>query len=149
MTPPQVPSPLIVVEDSRADWETVALLLTEAGVKRSLVHYKNGEEALAYLKELKQKDSSYLPAHVLLDLNLPGVSGLEVLNRLKTDRYLSQIPVTVLTSSSHPRDIESCYRAGANSYLIKPIEFDRFETMLRRFVEYWLDTVKLPESEVV
>jgi CheY-like chemotaxis protein len=141
-------APLVVVEDNRADWETVAMLLTEAGVTRSLVHCKTGEEALEYLKEAKMKSSLHLPVHILLDLNLPGLSGLEVLNELKRDSRLSQIPITILTSSSHPRDVESCYRAGANSYLIKPIDFDHYETMLRHFVNYWLETVKLPENEM-
>lgn len=148
-SPSRFLAPLVVVEDNRADWETISLLLTEAGVNRSLVHCTTGEEAMEYLNGAKPKGGPRLPVHILLDLNLPGVSGLEVLNELKHDARFSQIPITILTSSAHPRDVESCYRAGANSYMIKPIDFNRFEKMVRNFVEYWLDTVKLPETEFV
>ena len=136
-------APLLVVEDNSADFETISLLLREAGVKSPIVHCRTGEEAVSYAASVSEKvQSEKVPVHVLLDLNLPGMSGLEVLEELRGNGIFTVVPVTILTTSSHPRDINGCYRAGANSYLIKPVDFDHFERMLRSFVAYWFEVAE-------
>jgi CheY-like chemotaxis protein len=146
MTPVGLKAPLLVVEDNEADFEVISLLLGEAGVSSLIIHCRTGEEALRYLSELQKKlpAEQTLPAHVLLDLNLPGVSGLDVLMELRKGDRFALVPVTVLTTSSHPNDIDSCYRAGANSYLIKPVDFQRFQKMLSSFAEYWFQVAVSP-----
>ena len=133
--------PLLVVEDNHADFEIISLLLPEAGIKSPIIHFRSGEEALEYVATLREKSpmERQLPAHVLLDLNLPGVSGLDVLSELRGGDAFTLVPVTILTTSSHPRDISGCYQAGANSYMITPVDFERFEKMLRGFAAYWFD----------
>lgn len=82
---------------------------------------------------------SQRPAVILLDLNLPGTDGRQVLAQLKQDAALQEIPIVVFTTSSNPSDIEFCYRHGANGYLIKPMDLDDLQTTLRGFIDYWLD----------
>ena len=84
---------------------------------------------------------------ILLDLNLPGTDGREVLEDIKGDAELQSIPVVVLTTSSDERDIEACYQAGANSYVQKPVNLDGFIEAIRRLKDYWLEIAILPRSD--
>jgi CheY-like chemotaxis protein len=79
----------------------------------------------------------------MLDLNLPGTDGLEVLAQIKQDEQLKMIPVVVFTTSSNPKDIESCYNYGANGYMIKPIDVIKLEESIRNFINYWFKVVTL------
>jgi CheY-like chemotaxis protein len=139
--------PLFIVEDNAADFETILLLLSEAGLKAPVVHCRTGEEALQRIEKVRAQPPSgrEVPAHILLDLNLPGLGGLDVLTDVRRDPLFASVPVTIFTTSSNPRDVEGCYHAGANSYLIKPVNFERMEKMLRGFASYWFDFVEYPE----
>jgi CheY-like chemotaxis protein len=83
---------------------------------------------------------------VLLDLNLPGTDGREVLNEIKSHPDLRQIPVIVLTTSSDDRDVSACYKAGANSYVQKPVDLDGFMRAIERLNDYWFEVVILPRT---
>ncbi|NJM76809.1 MAG: response regulator [Acaryochloridaceae cyanobacterium RU_4_10] len=111
-----------------------------------MVRCVNGDEALDFLyQEGSYKDTELVPkpSVILLDLNLPGIDGRDVLERLKQDRSLKEIPIVVFTTSSSPKDVEFCYQNGANGYLVKPMEADELQKTVQAFVDYWLE-VNIP-----
>jgi len=131
---------IVVVEDSDEDYYTLRRALDKAGVRNPVVRFSRGDEALRHLGGHDPRD----PAFVVLDLNLPGVDGREVLSTLKSDSSLRSIPVVVLTTSDNPRDVDAAYHAGANSFHLKVIDFPEFLETVRTITDYWLDTVLLP-----
>ena len=137
---------LLVVEDNDDDF-----LFTERAFKKSrfanpLVRTRNGEEALDYLYQRGQFADAPRPAMMLLDLNMPGINGYIVLEKIKSDPSLRSIPVVVLTTSDDPRDIEKCYDIGANSYVHKPVDLPGFIEAIARLKDYWFEISLLPES---
>lgn len=135
---------LLVVEDNDEDF--VALTRVFKSESRfAISRYHNGEEILAFLDLLQRENpaSSARSLIVLLDLNLPGMHGGEVLSRMKSMPHLKAIPVVILSTSSNPKDINACYAQGANSYILKSVDFSKFEASLRIFKEYW-DKTLLP-----
>jgi two-component system response regulator len=96
----------------------------------------DGEQALAYLKG---KSASTLPQVVLLDLGLPGIGGLEVLQEIRKDPLTHDMPVVILSTSDEVSDKQKGYEMGANSYILKPVEFNRFVHVVEMLAEYWLD----------
>jgi CheY-like chemotaxis protein len=129
---------ILLVEDSPEDYEVTVRSLRRAGYTQELHHCQSGDDALARLR------SDPRPNLVLLDLNLPGLDGREVLAEIKQDARLRSIPVAVLTTSDSPADVEACYQAGANCYLVKPVDLERFERTVRSLREFWLECVVLP-----
>ncbi len=131
---------LLLVEDSPADLELALHVLRRYGLADHVHIVKDGAEALEFLFPDPADDG---PASrlrlILLDLKLPKVNGLEVLRRIKEDPQLRRIPVVMLTSSREERDVASSYQLGANSYLVKPVEFETFNEMIRQASEYWLN----------
>ncbi len=112
-------------------------------------HCQDGEEALDYLYRrgrYADPTSAPRPGLVLLDLNLPGTDGRQVLAQIKSDAQLRTIPVVVLTTSADERDIEGCYRAGANSYVQKPVSLDAFLRSVQVLKSYWIEVAILPRS---
>jgi CheY-like chemotaxis protein len=99
-----------------------------------------GEETLELLARAPR------PSLILLDLNLAGLDGRQVLERLKADASLRAIPVIILSTSDNPKDVQSCYQLGASAYLLKPVDLARFERMVRLFKEFWLEFVILPQQ---
>lgn len=107
----------------------------------------NGEAALDFLYHqrcYKDKASFPSPDLILLDLKLPKQSGLDVLKVIKSDRLLKQIPVVVVSSSLRETDIKAAYEAGVNSYIVKPVNFEKFQGIIRQVRDYWLLTNALP-----
>ena len=108
----------------------------------------DGDEALNFLFHTGQyadPATSPVPSLVLLDLNLPGLDGREVLSQVKQDETLRSIPVVVLSTSNNPKDIRAYYQTGVNSYLIKPINAIEFKRTMQVFMEYWFDAIVLPD----
>ncbi len=148
MTPSQ---PILLIEDSPEDYETTVRSLQKAGLKNPIIRCVDGEDALDYLHKrggYGAAGSAPRPGIILLDLNLPGTDGREVLEEIKQDPSLKTIPVVVLTTSSDQRDIEQCYRVGANSYIQKPVDLDGFVQSMARMKDYWFEVVILPRQEV-
>lgn len=144
------PRPVLVIEDSPEDFETASRALRLAGLPNPLYHFSDGDEALDYLYQrgtYADPTNSPRPSLVLLDLNLPGTDGREVLEEIKSDEHLRTIPVVVLTTSSDVRDVERCYRTGVNSYLRKPVDLPGYLKSIERLKEYWFDVVLLPAPE--
>ena len=131
---------ILLVEDSEADAALVIHVLDahQPGPSVHVVH--DGSEALEFMfctGRYAKRDPDQRPSVVLLDLNLPKVSGLEVLQRVKSDPRTLTIPVVILSSSQSPGDLSRCYRLGANSYLVKETDFAAFSETLRVAQIYW------------
>ncbi len=132
---------ILLVEDNPDDEELTLLALRESNILNEIIVVRDGAEALDYLfreGEYFEPDPSRMPQLILLDLKLPKVSGLEVLERLRADPRTRLIPVVILTSSSEEEDVIASYRLGANSYVRKPVEFHRFADAVRQLGLYWL-----------
>ena len=143
---------VMVIEDSPEDFEATRRALARGGLANPLVHCTTGDEALEYLFPAAV-DGTDRPSHatpqpglILLDLNLPGTDGREVLARVKADAALRVVPVVVLTTSTDERDVAGCYRAGANSYIQKPVDLPGFRAAMKTLRDYWLDVVLLPSA---
>lgn len=134
---------IIIIEDNPADSKTLRVALARRDVEIETILLDDGARAIEYFsKSLVDADL------VLLDLNLPIVSGFEVLEFLKSDPQLRKLPVVVLSGSSSQPEIERCYAAGANSYLCKPTGIQQVFDMVAELVTYWFDYAKLPKSFV-
>lgn len=141
---------ILLVDDSPEDAETTKRALRRAQMTDPIYHCADGDEALDFLRRrgrFEVPSSAPRPGLILLDLNIPGADGREVLREIKADAELKAIPVVVLTSSSDERDIENCYLAGANSYVRKPVDLPGFLNAIERLTDYWLDVVVLPNME--
>ncbi len=140
---------ILIVEDCAEDYEATERAFRKAGLRNSLRHCVDGDEALDYLHgrgDYAGENKPPRPTVVLLDLNLPGTDGREVLAEMKSNEGLKTIPVIVLTTSTDERDIEACYSAGANSYVQKPVDLDGFFTAIQRLKDYWLEVAILPKE---
>lgn len=140
---------ILLVEDNPDDEELTLLALKESKILNEVIVTRDGVEALDYLfgtGKWAGRDPSQQPQIVLLDLKLPKVSGLEVLQRLRADPRTELIPVVVLTSSSEEEDVFASYRLRANSYVRKPVEFHRFVDAVRQLGIYWLLLNEAPAS---
>lgn len=136
---------VLLVEDSPNDAELTLTALEDSGLSNEVVWVKDGQEALDYL----YKQGSYAdrrdghPAVVLLDLKLPKLDGLQVLERVKSDAALKQVPVVMLTSSREEIDVARSYGLGVNAYVVKPVGFPEFVKALRELGLFWA-VVNLP-----
>lgn len=128
---------LLLVEDCEEDAELTLRALARAHLTPRLLRLADGAAALEYLCPPDGAPPPRLPRVILLDLKLPKVDGLEVLQALKNDVRTASIPVVVLTSSREDRDLAEAYRRGANSYIVKPVEFQRFAECIERLGLYW------------
>ncbi|MBD2463470.1 response regulator [Oscillatoria sp. FACHB-1407] len=129
-----------MVEDSDEDFETLQRLLRRAPLAVPLHRCLNGDQALAFLTQTKTDLNSegYLrPNMILLDLNLPGTDGREVLRQVKQDDDLKSIPVVVFTTSNNPKDINACYQYGVDKYIVKSIDFKQLKQDIQMLVDYW------------
>lgn len=141
---------LLVVEDSDGDYEATYRSLRRACIANPIIRCVDGDDALDYLYHRGRYESIanwQLPGVILLDLNLPGTDGREVLKELKEHPKLKRIPVIVLTTSTDERDIEACYSAGANTYMNKRIDVTSFMEAIQRMSDFWLEIAILPKSQ--
>jgi len=130
---------ILLVEDNPNDAELTQRAFRKSDVDVRLAIVRDGAEALDYLFGGKPR-----PKVVLLDLKLPKIDGIDVLRRIRAGERTRTIPVVVLTSSQEERDIVECYELGANSYVVKPVDFDRFYRTVSDIGAYWLVLNKLP-----
>ena len=137
---------ILLVEDNPADARLVREALAEGGVSAALHWVASGEDALSFLRPAGSQPAAGRPDLVLLDLNLPGLNGHEVLAEIKGDPALLRIPVVVLTSSANPSDVLAAYGAHANAYLIKPEDYDEFLSLVGSIRNHWLTSVLLPSQ---
>jgi len=129
---------ILLVEDNPDDVRLTQRALKDNHISNELVIVSDGAAALEYLLRASAEPDGILPAVTLLDLNLPKINGLELLQRVRSNPKLKRLPVVILTSSKEEIDLVRSYDLGANSYIQKPVEFDEFNTAVRQLGLYWL-----------
>lgn len=132
---------ILLVEDNPRDAELTIRALKRHNLANQLFHVQDGAEALDFLfgrGKYEGRQANASPKVVLLDLKLPKVNGLEVLRQMKEDPRLHTIPVVIVTSSAEDPDMQSAYQLGANSYVVKPVQFDGFMEAMSKLGVYWL-----------
>jgi CheY-like chemotaxis protein len=127
--------PILIVEDRLTDLDLTKRAFARRRVLNPVEEARDGEAAMAYFERWEAGEP--VPVCILLDLKLPKVSGLEVLRQLKTHPKFSAIPVIILTTSAEDQDIEEAYRLGCNSYIVKPVEFNKFMEVAAQVEVYW------------
>ena len=140
---------ILLVEDDVADQEIIKRVVSTGATSATLQIVSDGQEALDYLKRegaYTSPGSAPKPDLVLLDLNMPGLNGFEVLTEIRKDPSVRLLPVIVLTTSDQESDIVQSYERGANSYLTKPVSFDEFVRVIREIDEFWFDLAVLPPT---
>lgn len=137
-------SPILLVEDRTTDLDLTKRAFARRRLLNPIQVARDGEEALAYIDRWEAGER--LPIFILLDLRLPKISGLEVLRQIKKNSKYASIPIIVLTTSAENSDIEEAYKLGCNSYIVKPIEFDKFMEVTSQIEVYWCALNTTPPS---
>jgi CheY-like chemotaxis protein len=127
--------PILLIEDNPMDVELTVRAFTRRNVTNPIQVARDGEEALAWIPRWEQNEMT--PAAILLDLKLPKIDGLEVLKQIKANPVCCTIPVVVLTSSAEDQDIRTAYQLGVNSYIVKPVDFEKFIEVAEHIELYW------------
>jgi len=140
------PIEILLVEDSEGDVGLIEEVFEEAKIRNNLHVVEDGEEAILFLRGERQFSGISRPDIILLDLNLPKKDGREVLEEIKEDDELKNIPVVVLTTSKAEEDILKSYNLHANAYVTKPVDFDQFIRVIKSIEDFWLEVVKLPSK---
>lgn len=137
---------ILLVEDNIDDANLAIRALKKNNLANQLFHVKDGVEALDFIYGQGQYvgRNTIKPKLILLDVKMPKVDGKEVLKKLKSDVLTKDIPIVMLTSSKEDPDIKACYELGANSYIVKPVEFDKFQKTVSELGMYWLMTNQPP-----
>jgi len=135
---------LLLVEDNQGDVRLVREALRESEMEFQVRVAGNGQDALRLLGFEKETKSESLPDVILLDLNLPRLSGRELLKILKQNPLYRKIPVLIFSSSQNEDDIEFCYQSRANCYISKPTGFDEYIQVIHKILEFWFESVTLP-----
>lgn len=131
---------LLLVEDNMTDAELTIRELRKNNMANNLVHMKDGQEALDFIESRigENKNGFFQPKVILLDIQMPRINGIEVLEALRKNPLTKTIPVVMLTSSKEDPDIKKCYELGANSYIVKPVNFVGFAEAIKNLGFYWL-----------
>ena len=138
---------ILLVEDNRDDEELTLRALRKSNIMNEVVVARDGEEALDYLLGRGRyitRDADLMPAVVLLDLKLPKIAGVEVLREIRSHPRTRRLPVVVLTSSKQDRDLAEAYDLGANSFIYKPIDFEKFTEAVGHLGMYWMLFNEMP-----
>ena len=133
---------ILLVEDNPDDAELTIRELKKHNLANNLFHVSDGEEALEFIfatgRYANTRDLDIAPKLILLDIQMPKVNGIEVLEKIKSNELIKSIPVVMLTSSKEDPDIKKCYALGANSYIVKPVNFEGFAESIKNLGYYWL-----------
>ena len=138
------PHELLVVEDNLPDVELTRRCLKQLGIPVNLRHVETAEDALAYLRRQGGYAAAARPDLILLDLNLPGMSGLELLIEIRCDPALVALSVVMFTTSNNPHDLYRCLSHGCSSYVVKPRNYEDMVDVMHRMLDYWLNVASLP-----
>ena len=136
---------ILLVEDNEGDIVLTLEALREAKLRNKISVVRDGEEALQFLHKEGKFSGEDTPQLILLDINLPKIDGKEVLNRVKSDPDLKKIPVVILTTSSSEKDILEAYNNYANCYITKPVDLDKFISVIHTVEDFWISIVQLPK----
>jgi len=137
---------ILLIEDSPTDAKIIERALREGNIEHRLTVIPDGRQALDYLIRLEdaRDDEDLEPDLILLDLNLPGIDGCQVLTEIKAHPYLCSLPVVILTTSRREEDVLQSYEAGANTYIQKPAEYPRYRDLVNTLRLYWHETALRP-----
>jgi chemotaxis family two-component system response regulator Rcp1 len=135
---------ILLVEDNPGDVRLTREALKESKIRNNLSIVRDGVEAMAFLRRDGDYANAPRPDIILLDLNLPRKDGREVLHEIKEDDSLRRIPVVILTTSDDEHDILESYNLHANCYITKPVDLNRFVTIIKNIEDFWLTIVRLP-----
>lgn len=138
---------ILLVEDNQAHADLAKEALKDAKVSVALTVVETGEEALQYLHNENEFKDVGKPDLILLDLNLPGIDGREVLEIVKSDPKLKCIPVVILTTSDAEKDMLRTYNSHANCYIKKPVDFEQFQQAIFKLTDFWFTLVKIPKAK--
>ncbi len=141
------PIEVLLVEDNPGDARLTKEALTEWDILNNLHVVEDGQKGLAFLRRQEPYEDAPRPDLIILDLNLPKITGRDLLEAIKEDGDLLTIPVVVLTTSQSDRDIRQAYDLHANCYITKPVDLDRFMEVIKSFGTFWFSTVTLPRGE--
>ncbi len=137
---------ILLVEDEEAHAELVKMNLERSGIKNEVIHFNNGLKVVDYLQNGPQhKENKYL---IILDINMPGLDGRQVLDRIKKDQRTHNIPVIMLTTAEDEREIERCYNLGCNLYLTKPMDYEAFCEAVHK-LGLFIQNAKIPGPSVL
>ncbi len=137
---------ILLVEDNEGDILLTLEAFKELKVKNTVSVVKDGEEAIEFLKKQNQFVDSTIPHLILLDINMPKLNGIEVLDFIKKDEKLKKIPVVMLTTSSSESDISECYEKSANCFITKPLDFGKFLSIVEAIETFWFTIAQLPKT---
>jgi CheY-like chemotaxis protein len=135
---------ILLVEDNPDDVLITRRALLKGKISNALYVVNDGEEAVKFLRKENSYRGVCTPALVLLDLNMPKMDGFQVLREIKSDETLKSIPIIVLTTSDRDSDIDDAYRYGCNSYIVKPVSFEKFIKTVTDIKDYWLCLSRVP-----
>jgi CheY-like chemotaxis protein len=135
MTAEKYNKPILLVEDNPVDLDLTLRAFKSRNLTNPVQIARDGEEALSYIDKWEKGEAR--PVAILLDLKLPKVNGLEVLEAIKNHPVFKAIPVIILTTSSESSDVKNAYRLGVNSYIVKPVDFDKFIDVAKQIELYW------------
>ncbi len=141
---------ILLVEDDANDVWLIQRAFQKAGFRNNLKIVRDGEQATRYLGgqgQYADREKFPIPFLILLDLKMPGMDGFEVLEWVRRDPTLKRLLVVVLTSSNLQTDVDRAYEMGANSYLVKPVEFDAMVNLIQRFEAYWAEINRIPSPQ--
>ena len=139
----QIPVEIVMIEDDPGHARLIEKNIRRAGVNNAIAHFESGTAALRHLFEPAVRNNG--PLLVLLDLNLPDMSGTDILEKIKADDRLKHAPVVILTTTDDQREIQRCYALGCNVYITKPVEYETFATAIRQ-LGLFLSIMQVPEQ---
>ena len=143
----QRPVNIIMVEDDEGHARLIEKNIRRAGINNDICHFTDGGTALDYLFNHPDGPAKNGPALILLDLNLPDMSGTDILAKVKSDDHLKRTPVVVLTTTDDKLEIERCYDLGANVYITKPVNYESFADAIRQ-LGLFLSVIQVPDVEI-
>lgn len=135
---------ILLIEDDAIHMKLIRRALEKSGYGDNIINLDDGEKAIAFLFPDDKREKQILPRLIIMDINLPKINGIEVLRRIKEDEKLRIIPVVMLTTSSNRMDMEKCFKYNANSYIVKPLDFQNFMDKMKNVAQYWLEVNTAP-----
>jgi len=139
----------ILLVDDNEDHATLAIdSFTRHGVKNTVIHLTDGDQVLDFLEsQSSEGDDKNMPDLILLDIKMPHKGGMETLADIRKHPQFRSLPVVMLTTSASPREVDECYRLGANSYITKPVQFSEFSKKLKEINLYWVCVAEMPRGD--
>ena len=140
------PFQVLLIEDDDDDIDLTQEVFHESKIRAQLNITRDGTEAMAYLQTCVTSDQKSIPDLIFLDLNLPGMSGKDIISAIRRDQNLRHIPISVLTTSQSPKDVQDCYRLGANCFVSKPVGLQEFYQTIQQLENFWFTVTKIPHN---